>query len=776
MKRQIIIITIFVKIKYLMDRNPGFKAISLVLFIVLPFLISCSTVRVVPDGSTLLNENNVIITNSDIIEADNLTQYIRQQPNRSLFYGWKPALIIYNWSTGKDNSWDRFVKKIGQAPVILDSSLVKKSSENLKNHLTTLGYYNSLVKDTIITNRKKSKVNYLVLLGKSFTLREINYIINDTEIEKIVSETYGETLLEEGMQLSEKILDLEAERIADILRERGYYNFTKNFFFFEADTLAGDNRADLFIRIENYTRNETSKEARSHELYRIREISLYPDYDPVRSREDSLTRYDIAYLNHFRALYRGERAIKPSVLERMNILKPGELYNEKRVSQNYNRFISLKSFSGVNIQFDEVPYDSLKNKREVDCIIRLTPSKRQGYKFNLEASSNSNNLLGISPIASYYHKSLFRGGEWFSLEFLGNFQFKLKDPVKSTELGVNTGISFPRFLFLPDSLFLTSVPRTEINVGYSYQNRPEFTRNLISFSYGYNWRVGERLFYSLNPLQLNIVKLFNLSSNFYESLQDPFLRNSYKNHFDLGSGVTVYYTTNPSGEQDKSFFYMRWSNDISGNLISLFNRKLSQDTLGFRRIWNTPYAQYVKSDFTVGRTWQLNRVESIATRFNFGIGYAYGNSRVLPYEKLLYAGGANSLRGWQARSVGPGASPIDSTFRIPNQTGDLKLEVNAEYRFKMFWSIEGAVFIDAGNIWSIRAEQGREESTFRFNDFYKSIAVNWGFGGRLNLEFVILRLDLGIVAFNPQINKWIGPDDWFKKNTYSLQFGVGYPF
>lgn len=760
----------------LMDRISRYKILFFIFAHLLLLNYSCSTVRVVPKGSSLLKENNIVITNSEEVESGTLSQYIRQQPNRSLIYGWNPFLMIYNWSNGKDNGWDRFVKKIGQPPVILDSSLVAKSSENLKNHLSSLGYYNSVIVDTIITKRKKSVVNYRVTLGKSFKLREINYIIKDTAIERIVSETYNETLITPGMRLSEKTLDLESDRITNVLRERGYYNFTKNFFFFEADTLAGDDLADLFIKIENYTRNETPKDARDHELYRIRKITLYPDYDPMRSRDDSLSKYNVLGMRNFTIYHRGERSIRPFVLEKMNILKPGELYNEKKASLTYNRFMSLRFFSGVNIQYDEVPFDSISGKREVDCIIRLTPSKSQGYKLNLEASSNSNNLLGISPAVSYYHKNLFKGGEWFTIGFMGNFQFKLKDPVRSTELGINTGISFPSFLLLPDSLFKSNVPRTDVSIGYNYQSRPEFTRNLISLNYGYNWRVGERLFYTVNPVQLNIVRLFNLSSKFYESLQDPFLKNSYKNHFDLGAGATFYYTTNPNTNPDRSFFYLRWTNDIAGNLISIFNSALSRDTSGYRKIWNTPYAQYIRSDFTIAQTLRVNSRESFATRLNIGIGYAYGNSRTLPYEKLFYAGGANSLRGWQARSVGPGSSAIDTTFSIPNQTGDLKLEVNAEYRFGMFWNIEGAIFIDAGNIWTLRNEPGKENATFRLKDFYKSVAVNWGFGARLNLDFVILRLDLGMVAHDPMTNKWLGAGEWFKKNSYSLQFGVGYPF
>ena len=739
-------------------------------------IISCSTVRVLENNESVLQENIIQITNSEQLQPSDLDQYIRQQPRNSFLFGWNPFLVIYNWKNGKGGGWDNFVSKVGQPPVILDSFLVERSNVNIVNHLNSIGYYNSVVSDTIITKNKRSKVIYTVTVGDTYSINDISYNIKDTSIERLVKDNMSGTLLKSGKRLAEELLDSESERIASILRTKGYYNFSKNYFFFEADTLRRDGTADLSVKIENHTRNETPKDAKPHKVYTIRNIRVYPDYDPMVGRIDTSGAYIISKFDNFDLYHRGTRTIKRSVLDKMNTLRKGDLYNENDATNTYNRLVALRYFSGVNIQYDEVVQDSLDNSDQVDCTIRLTPSKSQGYKLNLEASSNSNNLFGISPAVSYYHKNLFRGGEWFTLGFMGNFQFKLNDPVRSTELGISAGLSVPSFLLMPDSLFKTNVPRTDINIGYNYQSRPEFTRNLISLNYGYNWRSGDRFFYNVYPLQLSIVKLFDVSSSFYETLNDPFLRNAYRNHFDLGSGATIYYTTDASAIPQKSFFYARWTNDIAGNIVSMFNKSLSADTTGAKTIWNTPYAQYFRSDLTVGYTYKPNSDYSLATRLNIGIGYAYGNSRVLPFEKLFYAGGANSLRGWQPRSVGPGSAAVDSTFSIPNQTGDMKLEANLEYRFKMFWMVEGALFADAGNIWTLRNEAGREEGLFRFRDFYKSIAINWGVGARLNLDFVILRLDLGIVARDPYMKRWIGPKDWFKKDTYSLQFGVGYPF
>ena len=418
----------------------------------------------------------------------------------------------------------------------------------------------------------------------------------------------------------------------------------------------------------------------------------------------------------------------------------------------------------------------------VDCSISLSQSKLQGFKVNLEGSTNSSGLLGVSPQLSYYHKNIFRGGEWLNLSFMGNFQFKFNDSVRSNEFGVSAGLSFPKFFPLPYRYFKGAIPRTDINLSYNYQDRPEYTRNIISTSYGYNGRVGDRFYYQAYPLQLNIVRLFNLDPDFYKTLaNDPFLRYAYQDHFDLGSGMTLYYTTDAASIPTESFFYTRFQFDIAGNMLSLFKPLMKRDQDGFATIWNTPYSQFVRSEITLGRTWIFGRNggQAIATRLLAGAGYAYGNSSALPFEKHFYGGGSNSLRGWQARTVGPGLSPMDTSFVIPNQTGDMKLEANIEYRFNMFWKVAGAVFVDAGNVWTLKDDgtQAGKESMLRWDTFGESIAANWGVGLRLNFGFMLLRLDLGLKVHDPAREmKWVGPDQWFKRDGYALHFGVGYPF
>ena len=245
--------------------------------------------------------------------------------------------------------------------------------------------------------------------------------------------------------------------------------------------------------------------------------------------------------------------------------------------------------------------------------------------------------------------------------------------------------------------------------------------------------------------------------------------------------LTLYYTTNSEAIPKTSFFYTRLQLDIAGNLLSAFKPLMSKDANGSGMIWNTPFSQFVRGEVTVGKTWIFgkNDGQSIATRFVAGAGYAYGNSSALPFEKHFYGGGANSLRGWQARTVGPGLSALDKSFVIPNQTGDMRLEANVEYRFDLFWKIAGAVFVDAGNVWTLQGADTEENrlGRFRWNTFGESIAANWGVGMRLDFGFLLLRLDLGLRVHDPaRASKWVSPDQWFKRDGYALHFGVGYPF
>lgn len=708
--------------------------------------VSCSTTRVLQDGEYRLTKNKIEVSNDKEFNPSQLNKYLKQ--NEGL--AWSPFMVVYNWSDGSGSGWDRFLRRIGKAPVVYDPDMVDSSIENITNHLEYLGYYGSSVSSEISVKKKRVTVKYDVHLGDRFPISDITYVLPQRgEFRQDFLRDTAELGISKGNYLSEAILETLSETSSARMRNLGYFDFSKNNYFFEADTLSVPGSAKLELIINEYTRNESPKDA-----------------EPIR-------RY---YIDNVDISYPKSLKIKEKILTSLNTVKPGEVYSEDVVNNTYSRLSELRLFSSVNIGMTP------KDTNLVDCSISLTQSKLQGFKVNLEGSTNSSGLLGISPQLSYYHKNIFRGGEWLNMSFMGNFQFKLNDKVRSNEFGVSAGLSLPRFFPLSYSHFKGSVPRTDINFSYNYQNRPEYTRNILSTSFGYTGNVDNRFYYQVYPMQLNVVRLFDLEDDFYDTLaNDPFLRNAYQDHFDLGSGGMLYYTTSSAAIPDHTYFYSRLQLDIAGNLLRAFNPLMKKDENGSGMIWNTPYSQYVRAELTLGRTWVWgkNNGQSLATRFLAGAGYAYGNSSALPFEKHFYGGGANSLRGWQARTVGPGTAKLDKSFVIPNQTGDMKLEANIEYRFDMFWKLAGAVFVDAGNVWTLRegADDQENPSMFKWNTLGESIAANWGTGVRLDFGFLLLRFDLGMKIHDPaREQKWVNPGQWLRRDNFALHFGVGYPF
>ncbi len=713
-------------------------------------VLSCSTTKVLQQGEYRLAKNTIEVTNDKKFSVNELEPYLKQKPNSYFVFGWNPFLNVYNWQNGRGGGWDRFVTKIGVAPVVYDSTLVYNSIDNVTRHLEYLGYYNSRVTSDVVTRAKRVRVRYSVELGKRYPISSISYVLPEGEIAGDFLADTANCTVKVGSYLSESALDAESTRSSKYLRDRGFYGFSKNHYFYEADTLANPDSAALTLTINEYTRNESEEGARPLRRFSINEVTVT---HPLSLK------------------------VREQVIRRLNTVHPGDLYSESDISNTYSRLSSMRMFSGINISTEEA------DTNLVNCTIDLKQSKLQGFKINLEASINSSGLFGISPQISYYHKNIFHGGEWLNVSFMGNFQFMFNNSVTSDEFGVSAGLSFPKFLGLPYRLFHgPSIPRTDVNLSYNYQSRPEYTRNIISVSYGYSGSVDGKFFYQVYPIQLGIVKLFNIADGFYDRLQNnPFMMNAYQNHFDLGLGSTFYYTTNADVNPKTSYFYSRLLFDISGNLISLFRPLMTKDENGAGLIWNTPFSQYVRVEWSVGKTWRFgrNNGQAFATRFLAGVGYAYGNSTELPFEKHFYAGGANSLRGWMARRVGPGLSLLNESFVIANQTGDYRLELNGEYRFAMFWKLAGAVFIDAGNIWTFRESGSDEEhsSILTGKTFLPGIAADWGIGLRLDLDFLVLRVDWGLRVHDPaRDSKWVGPAGWFKSDGYAVHFGVGYPF
>lgn len=720
---------------------------------------SCSTTRVIGERNYRLQSNRITVLNEDRkepVRIAELTPYLKQKVTSP----WSPAYCIYNWQNGKGKGWDKFVTKLGKAPTIYDPSMVDKSCESITEHLEWMGYYDSKVEPRIDIHKRKVKVNYEVTLGKRF-------IIGDFDI-KYPGGEFGESFesirknigIHSGDYLSTTSLEQEMTRLTSMMRDMGYYNFNSSNILFTADTLSDSGKADLLMDIREYSRGATSTSAKPLRKYTIDSVKISL---PVSLK------------------FREKR------LGNINLLKRGSLYSQTAINRTYNRLSGIRAFSSVNIQMEE------NSDTTVNCNIRLSKSKPKGFEVGLEASLNSDLLFGISPNLSFYNKNIFHGGEYFNASFMGNFQFKRREDktyIHSNEAGVSLGLSLPTFLGLPDRIFTgDNIPRTDFNLSYNFQDRPEYIRHIISGSFGYSGYVGksQTFYYKFYPLQVNIVRIANADEEFIQSLStNPFLANAYRDHLDIGISTNLTYSSRKGVlASNTDHFYTRFLFDASGAVVSLFNKTMKTNDDGMHCIWETPYAQYLRGELTFGKTWTFGKTTSqaIATRIVGGIGYAYGNSRELPFEKHFYAGGAYSLRGWQARTVGPGSVPINKSFVIANQTGDIKLEANIEYRIHMVWKLEGAAFLDAGNVWTMNetSPDGSDTSSLLTpQTFLRSIAANWGIGLRLDLNFLVLRLDWGMRIHNPVAvsgpSGWVNPKMWVKKDGYAVHFAVGYPF
>ena len=688
------------------------------------FAGACATPRLA-EGEYRLAGNKIKVEGKQVSSSE-LTSYLTQKPSTSLLG----------------------IRRPGAPLVIHDGNQMQASADNIENHLEYLGYYGSKVTSEVEYKRNKAYVTYYVTPGKQYKIRSIDFELPEDEVFRQEFETDQRRItVKEGQFLSEAALEAETVRSAEFFRNRGYYGFDKSFFFCEADTLSHDGTAALTIAIRDYPRNGSPEEAKPHRKFTIGDVTLsYPKEVPIRTY----------------------------ILEELNVLRPGMPYSERAVNATYSRLSNLSVFNSVNVTMNPV------SDNVVDCDINLLNGGVQGFKANLEASVNSTGLFGISPQLNYYHKNFFHGGELLNLGLKGNFQFKTKDKIRSTEFSFSSTLRIPKFIGLPNTLFRgPNVPHTDITAGFSYQDRPEYKRTMITTSFGYTGSIGRNFFYQFSPFQANIVRLFSVSPSFEERLvEDLFLLNAYMDHFDVGVGGMLYYTTDASAIPKRSYRYGRLYLDLSGNVLSLFNSAMPTDDYGEHTIWNVPYAQYVRGELQLGQTLRFGNGDSHAVAFRFlvGAGYGYGNSTTVPFEKQFYAGGANSMRGWQARALGPGGvEPWTEYFLIPSQTGEFKMEANVEYRFPIVWKLEGALFGDVGNVWNIRETEWLERSGFSFD----TIAADWGLGIRVNLDFILVRIDLGAKIYEPcrpAGERLIGPEMWLHRGNYALHFGVGYPF
>lgn len=723
---------------------------------------SCSSVKYVDDGSLLLNKVEVkVVGNYDDINVGQLKSYVRQKGNSRWFSSVKIPLATYSLS-GRDTSrWvNKMLRSIGEAPVLFDSIGAQRSCEDLRLALRNMGYMDAQVEMTPrMRGPKKMDAVYLLYPGEPYYVRHFNYDIRDSIVAQIIADnTKGKTFIQDGMRFNVNSLNDERKRITDLLTDRGYHKFHKDYITFKADSSIGNKTFDLSLILHQYVAGRDSLSL--HPRYIVNSIS-YSSGNP----SDSLIH------------------LRRSVLAANTAIKDGDYFSSSALRKTYNQFGRLQAVKYTNISFAEN-----ENSRLLDCNIQLITNKPHSISFEPEGTNTAGDL-GAAFAITYQNRNLFKGSEVFNLQLRGAYEairglegYKNQDFI---EYSVESSLSFPRIIapkFLTNIIGNRYDARSEVSVMYDLQNRPEYHRRVLSMAWKYKWsNEGHHDRYQIDLLDINYLFMPWISDTFRKDyLEDDtnrnaILRYNYENLLIMKWGVGYNY--------NNGRYAIKANVETSGNLLNLCSGLLNfeKNEQGQYQVFGIAYAQYAKADFDFTNNISFDYNNQLIFHVGFGIAYPYGNSTILPFEKRYFSGGANSVRGWSVRELGPGKfKGTDGNIDFINQTGDMKLDLNVEYRAHLFWKMNGALFVDAGNIWTIRNYEDQPGGQFKFSEFWKQIAVGYGIGFRMNFDYFILRFDLGMKAVNPSYEIDGGEQFPLVKPKFSrdftFHFAVGLPF
>ena len=733
-------------------------------------VIACSSDKFVPDGQYLLDKVELRSDRKDV-NSSLLMQYVRQKGNSRWFSLFKIPLGTYAMAGQDTTKWiNRTLRRMGEEPVLYDSVQARLSSEDLTVAMQNMGYMNATVDVEKKVKGKKLTLNYLLHPGNPYIINRFNYEIEDSVIERVLAPHLKKDT-DRPHQFTVTSLDDERKRLTHILNDSGFYRFHKDFIYYTADSTQGRQHVNVTLHLMKYVENSDAKPT-LHPRYIINNVNFIPG--------DSTGFH-----------------LRKGVLEDNTLIEKGKYFSATDLQKTYNNFSRLGAVRYTNINFREVPrYDSLvigktftyttSSTHYLDADIQVSNNKPNTISFQPEGTNTAGDL-GAAAVLSYQNRNLFRGSEHLSLEFRAAFEaIKGLEGYKNSdyeEYSVQAHLQFPRFLapFISKNFKRKSSATSEVSVGWNLQNRPEFHRRVFSSAWKYHWSDPvHHLTYDFDLLNLSYVYMPWISETFKHDYLDnattrnAILRYNYQDLFILRTGFGVNY----SGANQAFRARMELAGNLLNGLSGVFNFKKNSE--GKRTLFNIAYAQYAKFDFDYTKILRFDERNSLALHGGLGIAIPYGNSTVLPFEKRYFSGGANSVRGWSVRELGPGKfKGVDGRIDFINQTGDMKLDLNAEYRTHLFWKLDAAAFIDAGNIWTLRDYADQPGGQFSFKSFYNQIAVAYGLGLRLNFDYFILRFDGGMKAINPA---YTSTEEHYAlwhpnlKRDFTFHFAVGLPF
>lgn len=749
-------------------------------------LCACSLTKYVPEGEYLVRKVSVQSDNKTI-KTSEIKPYIKQEPNHKTFGLIPFPLYLYNLAGSDTSKWfNRFLQRAGTPPEIYDPVLTERSEREILKMLSNKGYVDAEVQVKVQKKRKKIAVSYFVTTNEPFVIHNFSYIIPNDTLRQLVIADSAASLIRKGDLLDRNILEKERVRLTTKFRNRGYWGFNKDFINYTADTTSHSKKTDLELNVlpQRVLLSDGQEKIVPHSTYRVDRVLFLTDYDPMNVAQESAERDTVLY-NGYEIISGKKPYLTNEILVENCMIKPGELYTDRKVDATYSSFARLRILKYVNIRF----LQSKTREGMLDCYILLTPGKNQSIQTELEGTNSAGNL-GFAASLTYQHRNIFKESETFTTKIRGGYENLTGEGeglVKKnfTEFGIESGLSFPKFMFpFVASDFKKRIrAATEFKASYSYQHRPEYTRTIAGGGVKYNWQTNRNRYrHSLDLIDISYVYLPYRSEAFIDSIinKNPITYSSFKDHLITRTVYTFYRSNLTPGVRNLDIYTIRASGEFAGNILYSFSNMFNMPKKeGAYNLFGLRYEQYVKFDADYAFTKVLSEKNSLAFHIAGGVGVPYGNSKVLPFEKRYYSGGANSVRGWSVRTLGPGRYRSENPeFDYFNQCGDIRFDASVEYRTRLFWKLELAGFVDAGNVWTIRNYEGQPGGAFALDRFYKEIALSYGMGVRFDFDYFILRLDMGVKAYNPAL---IGKKPWVikqpgNKDNYTFHFAVGYPF
>jgi len=766
-------------------RNMETRYIKYLIVLSLFFAFGCSNTKYLPEGDFLYTGSSVKVKDSVLKKKERKAleneakELLVPKPNKKIL-GLRPKLLIYNWAGQPKKAkgiryWLR--TKVGEAPVLFSKVDLDYNASILRNFTENKGYFKTRVSADSTAKNKRATAEYTIWPKRQYKIKTVKFQEDSTDLGKSIAKTSSQTLLKERNPYDLDIIKAERERIDARLKEKGYYYFNPDYILAQVDSTKGDYEVNIKLKIKDETPDKATIP------YKINKIVVYPNFsilkDSVAYRKEDVVQYkDFTIID-------SAHTFKPRVFDRALYFKKGDYYNRKNHNLSLNRFVNLGTFNFVKNEFKVS--DSIKNTLDAYYYLTLLPKKF--IRFEVLDKTNSASYTGSEIKVNWNNRNVFRGAELLTVSVFGGADFQLSGENKGNniyKLGTETSLTWPRFI-TPFKIEGSSafVPKTKATARYEYQNRTQlYALNSFKTSFGYIWKENIRKEHQLNIVDITYVSPNNVTAEYRENiLADPALGKVIEKQ--LIFGPTYSYTfTNTMLKRKKNTFYFNGEVDLAGNVSGLLTgANIKQgDTI---KVFDVPFSQYIKVEADFRHYLKLGKESELASRIIVGAGFAYGNSTTLPTTKQYVVGGTNSIRAFRARSVGPGSyqAPVISNSFLPEQSADLKLEFNTEYRAKIYGLMKGALFIDAGNIWLLNADPNKPGAEIS-KDFIKDIAVGAGLGLRFDFSFLILRTDLAFPLrkpYLPQGQRWVidnvdfGNVAWRKENLL-LNIAIGYPF